>query len=166
MVSLAVVGPSMSGKTTLCMQLAGLDATTVHETCAANYLCVDVDGTEWHIWDTPSVNKVTEMSNGWAGEGVVEEASIVVVCHDGRRDSSPMPLVHACGIDKSILALTRGPSAAADVSYTLDYLRTTRSDGSLVPRAVTVAELLIYIRCLQRTGAYASASSTAYSSVL
>ncbi len=149
----------MSGKTTLCMMLAGLDTTAVHETCASNYLCVDVDDVEWHIWDTPAVNNVSEMHAGWAGEGVVEEATVVVVCHDGRRDSSPMPLIRACGVDNAILALTRGPAAAADVSYMLDYMRTTRTDGSLVPRAATAAEVLVYIRCMQRTGAYASASN-------
>ena len=131
MVSIAVVGPSMSGKTHLCVMLAGLpsvEASVYNATRGIGYLKSDVDDTPWHIWDTPCYER-----SGWPGGQVVMEADVVVVCHDGRRVADPCALVRDMGVDKCVLALTRTPLAGADLSYTLDYFRLTTSRGTLVP---------------------------------
>lgn len=150
MVSIAVVGPSMSGKTTVCSMLAGMstgDPPGFNVTCSCSYLTVVARGIEWHIWDTPSLDSAEDIECGWAGEDVLNEADIVVVCHDGRH-ASPMHLVDACGRDRCIIALTRGPAAAIDVAYALDYIRSPCSNGTLVPRAYGLSALLMWIESL------------------
>lgn len=144
MVSVVVVGPAMSGKTTLCGDIVGLgrDARPVFaETCSASYLSVLIDGVEYHVWDTPRLDSIDSMRRGWVGENALDEADIVIVCHDGRH-AGPVPLVNACGPDRCIVALTKSGAAAADISYLVDYLRTVRSDSRLVPRVRGRAGLL------------------------
>lgn len=131
MVSVAVVGPPMSGKTHLCVMLSGLPTASrsvYNETCGVHYLKTDVDSVPWHIWDTPSYVDI-----GWAGAHTAGEAQVVVVCHDGRRGENPCELAKKLNVDKCIIALTCTPLAGADLSYTLDHLRTTTRYGSLVP---------------------------------
>jgi len=150
MVSIVVVGPSMSGKTTVCSMLAGMymeDPHGFNVTCSCSYLTVVSSGTEWHVWDTPGLESPADIERGWAGEDVLAEADVVVVCHDGRH-TSPMHLVDACGRDRCVIALTRGPAAAVDIAYALDYLRSPCSNGSLVPRASGSAQLLMCIKQL------------------
>ena len=138
MVSIVVVGPSMSGKTTLCSTLVGLPpSSSSHDrmqTRSCFYLLMEVDNTPWHVWDTPALSNADDIGRGWPGEGALSEADIVVVCHDGRH-AGPMALVRACGPDRCVIALTRSQCAAVDVSYTAEYLATLCTDGSLVPRA-------------------------------
>jgi energy-coupling factor transporter ATP-binding protein EcfA2 len=156
MVSVVVVGPSMSGKTTLCSALAGMHDTTIpafDETCSCYYYTTVANGREWHIWDTPSISAPHEIEHGWAGEDTLREADVVVVCHDGHH-SSPMPLVRECGIDRCIIALTRGPAAAVDVSYAVEYITTTCSNGMLVPRACSRGELVACISVKAGDGMY------------
>lgn len=131
MVSVAVVGPPMSGKTHLCVMLSGLPTairSVYNETCGVHYLKADVDSVPWHIWDTPSYVDI-----GWAGAHTASEAHVIVVCHDGRRGENPCDLVRKLGVDKCIIALTCTPLAGADLSYAIDHLRTTTSRGCLVP---------------------------------
>jgi hypothetical protein len=131
MVSVVVVGPAISGKTHLCVMLAGLPTVPVsvyNETCSTNYLKTDVNGVPWHIWDTPRY----EVS-GWVAEEVAAEASVVVVCHDGRRLVNPCELVRQFGVDRCVIALTRTELAGANLSWCSDYYRTVTSSGTLVP---------------------------------
>lgn len=131
MVSVAVVGPPMSGKTHLCVMLAGLRTAVrslYNETCGVHFLKSDVDSVPWHIWDTPSYT-----DTGWAGLHTAHEAQVIIVCHDGRRGENPCTVVHKLGVDKCIIALTRTPQASADLTYVLDYLRMATSCGSVVP---------------------------------
>ena len=135
MVSVVVIGPSMSGKTTLCSRLVGFgdDEMALQQTRSCSYMTMEVDNRTFHIWDTPALTTEDEITQGWPGEGALEEADVVIVCHDGRH-VGPMALVQACGPSRCIVALTRTAYAAMDVSYCLEYLRTTCDDGSLVPR--------------------------------
>lgn len=121
MVSIAVVGPSMSGKTHLCLMLAGLNSTpaSVHrETCGTNFLKVEVDNTPWHIWDTPAFEE-----SGWAATDVANEANVIVICHDGRYDCDPCRYVRHFGTDRCIIALTRSQFAGMNLSWSIDYFR-------------------------------------------
>ena len=156
MVSIVVVGPPMSGKTTLCHSLAGMhcqDTPVFNETCSCSFYTMDVNGREWHIWDTPSISSPHEVDRGWTGEDALREATVVVVCHDGHH-GSPMPLVRECGVDRCIIALTRGLAAAVDVSYAMEYLATPCSGGVLVPRAVGRADLIAGISMKAGDGLY------------
>lgn len=131
MVSVVVVGPAISGKTHLCVMMAGMlpvPASVYNNTVSTNYLKMDVNGTPWHIWDTPRY----EVS-GWAAEDVAAEASVVVVCHDGRRHMNPCDLVRQFGVDRCVIALTRTELAGANISWSMDYYRTVTSSGTLVP---------------------------------
>ena len=137
----------MSGKSTTCSDLVGLAGGRFHETCSCSYLSATVGGIEWHIWDTPALNDAADIENGWAGEDVLFEADVVLVCHDGRH-AGPMDLVDACGRDRCVIALTRGPCAAVDVSYAIRYLQSPCSNGMLVPRAYGRGRLAYSIRML------------------
>ena len=88
------------------------------------------------------------MSIGWVGENALEEADVVVVCHDGSRDRCPMSLVRACGVDRCMLALTRGAAGREDISYAIEYLQTTCAGGTLVPRAHDIESILCTITTL------------------
>ena len=71
MVSVVVVGPAMSGKTSLCGDIVGLcgDARPVFaETCSASYLSMLIDGVEYHIWDTPRLDSIDSMRRGVKGQ--------------------------------------------------------------------------------------------------
>jgi hypothetical protein len=132
MVSIVVVGPAMSGKTQLCAMLADLPGAMESrhdETCGVDYLKLDVNCVPWHVWDTPRLDS----DGGWAGEAAAREASIVVVCHDGRRSFDLMRVVREFGVDRCIIALTRTPLAGASLNWAVSYLRTTDSRGSLIP---------------------------------
>ena len=144
MVSVVVVGPPMSGKTSLCSALAGLNnrGVSMQQTHSCWYTEIDINQTPYHIWDTPAIADAEDINSGWAGEDALKEANVVVVCHDGRH-VSPMPLVNACGPDRCIIALTRSLNACVDVSYCIEYLSTVCSDGSLVPRTYGRDMLLI-----------------------
>ena len=147
MVSIVVVGPPMSGKTTLCSSLVEMHGDSLPAfdvTCSSNYYTVDTNGIEWHIWDTPGVSSPADTEHGWAGEDTLREADVVVICHDGRH-GSPMPLVRQCGVDRCVIALTRGPTSAVDISYVVEYLRTPRGNGTLVPRAYGRSQLVAQI---------------------
>ena len=156
MVSVVVVGPPMSGKTTLCSALAHMRDDTMpafDETCSSYCYTIVANGREWHIWDTPSVLSPHDIDHNWAGEDTMREADVVVVCHDGHH-GNPMPLVRECGVDRCIIALTRGPAAAADISYAVEYIMTSRSNGMLVPRASSHAELVACISAMVGDGVY------------
>lgn len=144
MVSVVVVGFPMSGKTTLVAALANVIAPTsgFRETCSCNFVGFKVNGTEWHVWDTPRVTCAEDICHGWIGYQALEEADVVVVCHDGNHRACPMTLVRACGVDRCVLALTRGAPGREDLSYAVNYLRTTRASGALVPRATNTMQLL------------------------
>ena len=118
----------MSGKTHLCVMLAGLPTSRYHETCGTHCLKTDVNGVPWHIWDTPAYQK-----HSWPAESVVAAADIVVVCCDGTRGVNPCECVQQLGPERCIIALTRTCYAGANLSYVLDYLKMTTLDGSLVP---------------------------------
>lgn len=131
MVSVTVVGPSMSGKTHVCVMLSGLSCVSsalYNETLGVNMLKTDVNGIPWHIWDTPAYS-----CEGWAGRSAVDDSDVVVVCHDGSRNCNPCDIVKACDPNKCVIALTRSPYAGANLSYVKDYFCTTTSEGSLVP---------------------------------
>jgi len=150
MVSVVVVGFPMSGKTTLVAEIVGIGVPRVgfQETCSCNYVSIHINGVEWHVWDTPRITSVDDITSGWVGENALEEADAVVVCHDGSRDRCPMSLVRACGVDRSVLALTRGAAGREDLSYAIEYLKVTRMDGTLVPRADGITSLLSAVSCL------------------
>lgn len=132
MVSVAVLGPSMSGKTHLCVMLAGIehDLKSVYsETCGVNYLKVDINDKPWHIWDTPAFERT-----GWAAEEVAFECDILIICHDGRHESNPCDLVDKFGADRCIIALTRSPFAGCNLFWVFNYFRLASNlDLSLVP---------------------------------
>lgn len=144
MVSVVVVGYRMSGKTTLVASMANIPApeSGFRETCGCNYVGVNINGQEWHVWDTPYIASVDSMSSGWMGEEPLKEADVVVVCHAGHRDKSVMELVRACGVDRTVIAMTRGRCGREDYSYAIEYLCTTRSNGTLVHRAYGVTDLI------------------------
>ena len=131
MVSLVVVGPPMSGKTHLCVRLAGLPSAqqgVYNDTRSIDYLKTDIDGRPWHIWDTPAYEQ-----SGWAGTEIIDTADVIVVCHDGRRRSNPCDIIADMDANKCIIALTRTPVAGANLSYMVQYFRTTTSYGTLLP---------------------------------
>ena len=141
MVSVAVVGPPMSGKTTLCCRLANCNVypqQAFQATCSCSYLTVCVGGDEWHIWDTPGLVTPDAILQGWAGHACLNEADVVLVCHDGRH-ANPMELVKACGADRCVIVLTKGPGAIFDISYIGSYLTTTTRSGFPVPRANSIS---------------------------
>jgi GTPase SAR1 family protein len=137
MVSIAVIGPPTSGKSSTCLAMSGVTGPLA-ETCGVNYICTDVNGDEWHVWDTPPYT-----STGWAGECIANEADVIVVCYDGRSGEGPLPLVKKYGVDRCVIALTRG--ARSYVSHAIEHLRTTRHDGSLVPISMPGVELVAAI---------------------
>ena len=156
MVSVVVVGYPMSGKTTLVSSLANLHTPSIgfRETCSCNYVGMHVNGVEWHVWDTPRVASARDVTQSWVGYTALEEADAVIVCHSGSRSNCPMKLVRACGVDRCVLALTKGPCGREDTSYAIAYLQTTSSSGALVPRAYDTTGLLsAVIQLLAKTGA-------------
>ena len=144
MVSIVVVGPLMSGKTSLCRRLVGLgnDRAILRETRSCSYATMKINNTVCHVWDTPALNSAEEIDQSWPGEDTLAEANIVIVCHDGRHNG-PMAIVRACGPSRCIIALTRSVHARTDVAYCLEYLSTVCDDGSLVPRAHSRDMLLL-----------------------
>ena len=153
MVSVVVVGPAISGKTHLCVMMAGIatvPASVYNDTVSTNYLKMDVNGVPWHIWDTPRY----EVS-GWVAEDVAAEASVVVVCHDGRRLVNPCELVRQFGVDRCVIALTRTALAGANLSWSMDYYRTVTSSGTLVPVVAAYHSPLELIGHISRRGAVA-----------
>ena len=156
MVSVVVVGFPMSGKTTLVSALANLTTprSGFRETCSCNFVGLKVNSTEWHVWDTPRVSCSDDISRAWIGYAALEEADVVVVCHDGNRNMCPMSLVRACGTDRCVIALTRGAAGREDMSYAIDYLRATCSSGALVPRTHNITQLMSAItHVLAKAGA-------------
>ena len=150
MVSVAVVGPPMSGKTTLSCRLAdcAMDPYPLFQaTCSCSYLTVCVGDNEWHIWDTPGLETPGAIVDGWAGHACLSEADVVIVCHDGRH-ANPMELVEACGADRCVIALTKGPGAIFDISYIGSYLTTRTRAGFLVPRAHSKAGIYTAIKAV------------------
>lgn len=131
MVSIVVVGPPMSGKTSLCLYLAGKPAP-VGETCCASYLSIAVNNREWHVWDTPRASASDIQGPHWVAKDILKEADIVLVCHDAQPGSNPMNYVRSCGPHRCIIVLTRN-HAERDMSYYLDYLQTEAGPGRLVP---------------------------------
>jgi len=154
MVSVVVVGPAMSGKTTLCSLLSFMhDSTSTpafEETCGCSFYTIALNGRECHIWDTPSLSSPDDIDHNWAGEDALREADVVIVCHDGHH-ANPMALVRACGADRCIIALTRGEAGCMDVSYAIEYITTRCSNGMLVPRACSRVEL---VACIIITAGY------------
>lgn len=151
MLSVVVVGPLMSGKTRLCMSLANQQSSFLGQTCSASSVSLSVNNVEWHIWDTPAVHAsdIADDSRSWLAHDVLQNANVVVVCHDGRPESKgPMPLVRACGVDRCIVVRTRGSSSYHDLSFFVDYLQTCTSDGMLVPIVNPGVELLFEIKRL------------------
>lgn len=147
MVSIAVVGHAMSGKTHLCMMIAGLQDNSPHlyaDTCSTSFLKVDVNRVPWHIWDTPSYEE-----NSWIADNVVSEANIVIICHDGSRSHDPCHLIQRFGADRCMIALTRTYMAGNDLTWVIPYMRCTTSAGTLVPviNAFQSADALISAVC-------------------
>ncbi len=150
MVSVAVVGPPMSGKTTLCCRLANCEIVpnpAFQETFSCSYLTVCVGGDEWHIWDTPGLSTPDAILEGWAGHACLNEADVVLVCHDGRH-SNPMELVEACGADRCVIVLTKGPGSIFDISYIGSYLTTTTRFGFPVPRVCSTAGIFTSVKAV------------------
>ena len=147
MVSVAVVGPAMSGKTHLCTMLAGLNClpnSCYNETCSTSFLKADVNGVPWHIWDTPRY-----VSVGWPADHVAEQCDVIVVCHDGAKDSNPCALARELDTDKCIIALTRNPYAGINLAWAWDYYSTTTSAGALVPVVASAEDAYSLIHCIQ-----------------
>lgn len=156
MVSVVVVGYPMSGKTTLVSSLANLCSplSGFRETCSCNFVGMNINNVEWHVWDTPRVMHASNISPEWIGHAALQEADVVVICHDGNRNNCPMALVQACGTDRCIIWLARGACGRNDMSYSMEYLRTTCSSGALVPRAYLISGLISAIEhLLAKTGA-------------
>ena len=131
MVSVVVTGHEMSGKTCLALSLAGFsqrDNSIYHETCTTQYLKADVDGRPWHIWDTPAFNK-----HDWPAFDVLDEASAIVVCHDGRSEHDPFDLIRSFDVNKCIIAHTKHANAGCNLSWMHQYFNTVTSEGLLVP---------------------------------
>ena len=104
MVNTIVLGPSASGKTTLCYKLTGLQCDTTHvPTMAVDYMQCTVNKTQFNVWDTPAcINyDVPDIARG-----VMDDCDVIVICYDGRREWSPMPLCKTVGKSRVILALT------------------------------------------------------------
>lgn len=146
MVSVVIVGPSISGKTTLCHQLAGYTPPTNHTvTLSCYYLTAMVNNLEWHVWDTPALPETGDTDAGWPGEDVLQEANIVLVCHDGRY-ANPMNIVDKCGRDRCIIVFTKENGAELDLSYFLTYLQGTACFGlQLVPREKHIYNIIARI---------------------
>lgn len=131
MVSVVIVGPPMSGKTHLSMMLSGLEVlprSAYNETCSTDCLKVDVNDSPWHIWDTPRFE-----GSDWPADAVAREADVIVVCHDGTRDSNPCNLIEHFGADRCIVALTRHGLAGSNLSWAVRYLSTLTTAATLVP---------------------------------
>jgi len=157
MVSVAVVGPSMSGKTHLSYMLSGLpyiSRSVYNETLAASCLKTDVNGVPWHIWDTPAYT-----TEAWAAAAVVHEAMVVVVCWDGRRDMDPSDYTSAFGTDRCVIALTRSLYAGANLSCARTYFSTTTTAGALVPIVKAVTSTVQLVRAVDHTIARSESGS-------
>ena len=131
MVSIVVVGKSMSGKTHLCMMLSGLASappSIYADTRGTNFLKLDVNDRPWHVWDTPAYEE-----SGWSAESIANEADIIVICHDGTRGDNPCYFLDVFGPSRCIIALVRTPFAGANLSWASDYFRRLTWNGSLVP---------------------------------
>ena len=104
MVNSIVVGPTASGKSTLCFKIVGMQVDATHRpTAAVDYMECVVNDRQLNVWDTPACvqDKIPEMA-----QGVLQDCDIVVVCYDGRREWSPIHIVKNVGEQKCILALT------------------------------------------------------------
>ena len=147
MVSVVVVGPAMSGKTHLCLTLAGVPST-FGQTCCASYLSIEVNDSEWHIWDTPRGAPSDMLDSRWLAKDILLEADVVLVCHDAQAGSNPMQYVRACGASRCIIVLTRGTSALNDLSYFYDYLTTSAQPGKLVPIVHKMSDIFTTVAAL------------------
>ena len=87
MVNAIVIGPSASGKTTLCYKLVGKQFDTTHRpTIAVDYMQCTVNNVQLNVWDSPACveNEVPQIALG-----VLDDCDVAVVCYDGRREWSP-----------------------------------------------------------------------------
>lgn len=106
MVNVLVVGPSASGKTTLCYAIVGKEGPdNLRSTTAMNYLSCNISSRSVVVWDTPAC---VESDIPHIARGTAADCDVVVVCYDGRRSWSPVPIVQNAGAHKCIIALTRG----------------------------------------------------------
>ena len=134
MLSIVFVGPSMSGKTDVCLSLAQQNTVCTGITQSASYVAVQVNGSEWHFWDTPGVSlEELQGDTAWIAQDIFDEADVIVICYDGRTNYSPIAYARACGVDRCIILRTRGAQPCHDLWYFVDYLRLTTSRGQLVP---------------------------------
>lgn len=146
MASVVIIGHAMSGKSHLACMIAGFPTVPppAHkETCGTSYIKADINGKEWHIWDTPRY-QVT----GWTAYEVVDEADIIIVCHDGLRASNPFDIIDNVDADKCVIVYTRHDTAGFNLSWRPRYFSTLTSRGQLVPIVPaydTVHELLVYL---------------------
>ena len=134
MLSIVLVGPSMSGKTHVCLSLAQQHCTNTGTTQSASHISINVNGKEWHIWDTPGVT--IEQLNGntpWIAQDILNEADVIVICYDGRTSYNPVLYAKACGVERCIILRTRGAQPCHDLWFFFDYLRMTTKRGQLVP---------------------------------
>ena len=105
MVNVLVVGPSASGKTTLCYAMVGKEGPdNLRSTTAMNYLSCNISSRSVVVWDTPAC---VEGDIPQIARGTAADCDVVVVCYDGRRGWSPVPIVKSAGAHKCIVALTR-----------------------------------------------------------
>lgn len=154
MVSIVVVGPPMSGKTSLCLNLAGMatpvgNLTPAGETCCTSYLCIQVNNREWHVWDTPRASSSDIQGPHWVASDILKEADVVLVCHDAQPGSNPMNYVRSCGPHRCIIVLTR-KHAERDISFYLEYLQTEAYAGQLVPIVHANTQTLSIIRTIHK----------------
>lgn len=104
MVNSIVIGPSASGKSTLCFKLVGMQCDTTHRpTIAVDYMQCTVNDIQFNVWDTPPCieNEVPVIA-----AGVLGDCDVAVVCYDGRREWSPVGIIETVGAHRAILALT------------------------------------------------------------
>lgn len=104
MVNSIVLGPSASGKSTLCYKLVGMQYDSTHRpTIAVDYMQCTVNGKQFNVWDTPACisDCVPDIALG-----VMGDCDVAVVCYDGRREWSPVEIIRTVGAERTILALT------------------------------------------------------------
>lgn len=104
MVNSIVIGPSASGKSTLCYKLVGSQYDTTHRpTIAVDYMQCSVNNVQFNVWDTPACigDTVPDIARG-----VLDDCDVAIVCYDGRREWSPADMIRALGCTKAVLALT------------------------------------------------------------
>ena len=131
MVNVAVVGPRASGKTLLCYQIANVDCVARYcVTCTTQYLACTIHNVEYRIWDTPPPRTCQHE----LARGVIHDSDIIVVCHDGRKDVSPVDIVRELGADRCMIALTsRGAFDVPTAKETFDLVDSKRRLVPVVP---------------------------------